>query len=102
LIYLKRSNAGELLCLHGLFIGEKNKAEYSDAIKRACEEELARWEMRRREATLGASKGFTPHRMSFQMKNRFPGDWRDKHGVSSTSKVIVTVTIGEDAGSNHC
>ena len=85
-----------------LFSGEKNKPEYSDAIKRAYEEELARWEMRRREATFGASKGFTPHRMSFQMKNRFPADWRDKDGVSSTSKVIITVTIGEDAGSNHC
>ena len=63
-----------------LLIGEKNKAEYSDAIKRAYEEELARWEMRGRDVRFEASKGFTPHRMSFQMKNRFPVDWRDKHG----------------------
>lgn len=85
-----------------LFSGEINKPEYSDAIKRAYEEELAWWEIRGRDVRFEASKGFTPHRMSFQMKNRFPADWRDKHGVSSTSKVIITVTIGEDAGSNHC
>ena len=71
-----------------LLIGEKNKAEYSGAIKRAYEEELAWCEMRGRDATFGASKGFTPYRMSFQMKNRFPADWRDKHGVTARKLLL--------------
>ena len=72
-----------------LFSGEINKPEYSDAIKRAYEEELAWWEMRGREAAFGASEGFTRHCMSSQMKNRFPADWRDKHGVTARKLLLA-------------
>lgn len=70
--------------------------EFSDAIKKARLYSQGFWENQLRTAALGMNpEGVTPNPtlMIFQMKNRFPDEWREKqtteHEVSGAKKVVV-------------
>lgn len=52
--------------------------EFSDAIKRGLQKAQAWWERNGRLATFGGVDGYNATSYIFQMKNRFPDDWRDK------------------------
>ena len=52
--------------------------EFSRAIKRGLEKAQAWWEMKGRVATFGGVDGYNATSFIFNMKNRFPDDWRDK------------------------
>lgn len=52
--------------------------EFRDAIKAALVASQAWWERNGRAGTFGETEGFNATSYIFQMKNRFPDDWRDK------------------------
>jgi len=55
------------------------------------------WEKIGLEGTMGGIKGFNATSWSFNMKNRFPRDWRDKQNIDfDTSGTISIVIGGED------
>lgn len=61
--------------------------EFSDAVKEFRRRSQSWWERKGREATFGEIPGFNSTSFIFNMKNRFPDDWRDKqevdHGVTN-------------------
>ena len=64
-----------------LYDWKKTKPEFSDAIKKARDYAQGFWENALRTAALGMNpEGVTPNPtlMIFQMKNRFPDEWREK------------------------
>jgi len=58
------------------------RSDFADAVKRAEALSQAWWEKKGREATF-KSKGFSAISYIFQMKNRFPDDWRDRQQVQA-------------------
>ena len=52
--------------------------EFSRAVKRGLQKAQAWWEKNGRLATFGEIDGYNATSYIFQMKNRFPDDWRDK------------------------
>lgn len=64
--------------------------EFLDAVKEATELSQGWWESQGRKATFGAMPGFNATSYIFNMKNRFPGDWKDK------TEQDVTVQTHED------
>lgn len=52
--------------------------EFSRAIKRGLQKAQVWWERNGKLATFGGVEGFNATSYIFQMKNRFPDDWRDK------------------------
>ena len=52
--------------------------EFSYAVKEALFASQAWWEKQGRIATFGGTEGFNATSFIFNMKNRFPADWRDK------------------------
>jgi len=79
-----------------LYEWKKKHPEFSDAIKKARDYAQGFWEHQLRTAALGMNpEGVTPNPtlMIFQMKNRFPDEWREKqtteHEVSGAKKVVV-------------
>lgn len=52
--------------------------EFMDAVKQAVSWSQAWWEKQGRIATFGGTEGFNATSFIFNMKNRFPGDWKDK------------------------
>jgi hypothetical protein len=55
--------------------------EFLEADKKAVELSQGWWEQQGRVATFGGTDGFNATSYIFNMKNRFPGDWRDKKEV---------------------
>ena len=53
--------------------------EFSRAVKRGIERAQAWWERQGRIATFGGCDGFQGTTYIFNMTNRFPDDWRDRH-----------------------
>lgn len=60
--------------------------EFLDAVKEATETSQGWWESKGREATFGGCPGFNATSFIFNMKNRFPTDWRDKQDHELTGK----------------
>ena len=52
--------------------------EFLYSVKEAIDLAQGWWEQKGREATFGGSPGFNATAFIFQMKNRFPNDWRDR------------------------
>jgi hypothetical protein len=63
----------------------KTHPEFSDAVKEGLQKSQAWWEDQGRIATFGGTKNFNPTSYIFNMKNRFPSDWREKQDVDLTS-----------------
>ena len=64
-----------------LYDWKKSKPEFSDALKKARDYAQGFWENALKQAALGTNpEGITPNPtlMIFQMKNRFPDEWREK------------------------
>ena len=59
----------------------KEKPEFSDAVKRFRLRSQLWWEDVGQRATFGGVKGFNATAFIFQMKNRFPDDYADRHEV---------------------
>ena len=64
---------------------QKEKPEFSDAVKRSTVIAQGWWEHKGRMATIGGIEGFNATAFIFNMKNRFKNDWKDKHEVDNTS-----------------
>lgn len=58
--------------------------DFSDAVKAMRARSQAWWERKGRSATFGGEDGFNATSFIFNMKNRFPDDWRDKQMVENT------------------
>lgn len=64
--------------------------EFSDAVKGMRARSQAWWERKGREATFGGVDGFNATSFIFNMKNRFPDEWRDKQEVGLDANVRVS------------
>lgn len=71
----------------------KQKPVFGDAIKEARDRSQAWWEAKGRRATF-ASKDFNATSYIFQMKNRFPDDWRDKQNVEHGGELNMVIETG--------
>lgn len=88
---------------------ERDHPEFSAAVKDAVEASQGWWESKGREATFGKVPGFNATSFIFNMKNRFPNDWKDKQEVEnnlgvtdSLADLLATVAekgrrLGQDA-----
>lgn len=75
----KAEMALALECARSTFdLWEKSHPEFSEAVKDAVAAAQGWWESQGRKATFGASPGFNATSFIFNMKNRFPAEWRDK------------------------
>lgn len=83
----KAEMAAELGCARSTFaLWEEAHAEFSEAVKAAVDLSQAWWEKQGRLATFGGTEGFNATSFIFNMKNRFPGDWKDKVEQDQTIK----------------
>jgi len=60
--------------------------EFLDSVKQAVSWSQAWWEKNGRIATFGGTEGFNATSFIFNMKNRFPADWKDKVEQDQTIK----------------
>lgn len=63
---------------------QEEHPEFSDAVKAMRARSQAWWEQKGRSATFGGEDGFNATSFIFNMKNRFPSDWRDKQEVENS------------------
>lgn len=56
----------------------KDEPDYAEAIKEGLDLSRGWWEKQAREAACGINKDANPTMMIFNLKNRFPNEWRDK------------------------
>lgn len=68
--------------------------EFRDAVKDAARQSQAWWERNGRLATFGQVDGFNATSYIFQMKNRFPDDWRDKQERELSGGLSINVVDG--------
>lgn len=68
--------------------------EFSEAVKVARRNSQAWWERQGRLGIFGGTEGFNATGYIFQMKNRFPDDWRDRQEVNHSGGVTVQVVDG--------
>lgn len=71
--------------------------EFRDAVKEAERFSQAWWERKGRVATFGEVPGFNATSFIFNMKNRFPDDWRDKQEQEHTGKLVNVHLSPDDA-----
>lgn len=64
---------------------QKEHQAFSDAVKRAIQRSQSWWEKKGRLHTFDRGEGFNATSFIFNMKNRFPDDWRDKVENDNTS-----------------
>lgn len=69
---------------------------YSETIKRGDELCQAWWEAHARKSAVGDNKDANPTMMIFNLKNRFPDDWRDKTEREHSGNVGVTDLTEEE------
>lgn len=65
--------------------------EFSDAVKDMRTRSQAWWERKGRLGTFGETEGFSGVGFVFNMKNRFPEDWRDKVNMEHEGGISVTL-----------
>jgi hypothetical protein len=83
----KAEMSAELGCARSTFaLWEEAHTEFSEAVKEAVNLSQAWWEKQGRIATFGGIEGFNSTSFIFNMKNRFPGDWKDKVEQDQTIK----------------
>ena len=83
----KAEMAAELECARSTFaLWEQQHPEFSEAVKDAVGWSQAWWEKQGRIATFGGTDGFNATAFIFNMKNRFPADWKDKVEQDQTVK----------------
>ena len=83
----KAEMAAELGCARSTFaLWEEAHQEFSEAVKDAVSWSQAWWEKQGRIATFGGTDGFNATAFIFNMKNRFPSDWKDKVEQDQTIK----------------
>jgi hypothetical protein len=61
--------------------------EFSDAVKDFVQRSQAWWEKKGRQHTFDKGEGFNATSYIFNMKNRFPDDWKDKQEVDNNHNV---------------
>ena len=84
----KAEMAAELDCARSTFaLWEQAHAEFSEAVKAAVDLSQAWWEKNGRLATFGGTDGFNATSFIFNMKNRFPADWKDKVEQEQSGKL---------------
>ena len=66
---------------------EKTHPQFSEAVKEAVAYSQAWWEEKGRTATFGGVDNFNATAFIFNMKNRFPGDWKDKRETELSGTV---------------
>ena len=71
--------------------------EFLDAVKEATEAAQGWWESQGRQATFGAKPGFNATSFIFNMKNRFPADWKDKTETEHSGSIEVATKEQRDA-----
>ena len=82
----KAEMAAELNVVYSTFdLWTQEHPEFSEAVKEARHLSQAWWEKQGRSATFGGVPGFNATSYIFNMKNRFPSDWREKQDVDLTS-----------------
>jgi hypothetical protein len=64
---------------------EKTHPGFSEAVKEAVAYSQAWWEEKGRNATFGRVDNFNATSFIFNMKNRFPKDWKDNKQLDHTS-----------------
>lgn len=64
--------------------------EFSRAVKAGLGKAQAWWEKNGRIATFGGKEGFNATSFIFNMKNRFPDDWKDKRETEHSGGFKVT------------
>lgn len=77
---------------------EKDFPEFSDTTRKAILLSQAWWEKNGRLGTFGGIEGYNANSYSFQMKNRFRDDWRDKVETEHSGKVegfALNIDLGE-------
>lgn len=79
-IDIDRSTVNEWIAKH---------PEFSRAIKRGLDHAQAWWEKNGRLATFGGKDGFNATSFIFNMKNRFPEDWKDKRETEHSGAMTV-------------
>jgi len=82
----KLEMSAELGISHQAFLNYQSQhPEFMEAVKEAVAQSQAWWEKNGRIATFGGCDGFNATSYIFQMKNRFPQDWRDKRELNHES-----------------
>lgn len=66
-------------------VWQDDNEAFSDAVKRAVQRSQSWWEKQGRKHTFDRGEGFNATSFIFNMKNRFPDDWRDKVENDNTS-----------------
>ncbi|MEQ9634612.1 MAG: hypothetical protein RLW68_00860 [Devosia marina] len=87
----KAEMAFALGCARSTFaLWEETHPEFSEAVKTAVGFSQGWWESQGRKSVFGATPNFNATAFIFNMKNRFPADWRDKQEVEQSGEVGVT------------
>ena len=86
------ASKAEMACELGIcrktFLNYENAhPEFLHAVNQAVEYSQAWWERNGRTATFGGVEGFNATSFIFNMKNRFPGDWKDKRETELSGTV---------------
>jgi DNA-binding XRE family transcriptional regulator len=85
----KAEMAAEIGCARSTFaLWERAHEEFSEAVKLAVDLSQAWWEKNGRLATFGGTEGFNATSFIFNMKNRFPADWKDKVEQEQTGTLV--------------
>lgn len=72
--------------------------EFSSAVKRGLQKSQVVWEKNGMLGALGGIQGFNSTAYIFNMKNRFPADWREKQEVAQTVNVTSFKWEDDDDG----
>lgn len=87
----KAEMAADLDCARSTFtLWEAEHEEFSASVKQAVNYSQAWWEAKGRIATFGGVDGFNATAFIFNMKNRFPADWKDKQEVDQTTTLTAS------------
>ena len=79
-----------------LYEWEKRHVKFSDAKKRGYALCQDWWEQKCRDGAVGRIEGVNATLMVWNMKNRFPRDWRDKKEIELDGTVGITIAKDED------
>lgn len=84
----------EIGIVYDTFLDWKEKyPAFSESIKKADLVCQAWWEKNGRKATFGEVEGFNSTGFIFQMKNRFPRDYKDKQEVEHSGEIDIADRI---------
>ena len=76
-------------------VWQNENKEFSEAVRRSMEISQGWWEKQGRVATFGGIDGFNSNSYTFQMKNRFKDDWRDKQERELSGVLDITPNRAE-------